>query len=92
MGSHRFFDEAGHLIEVKVFRSGVLHATGMLDSLGQKVWGMDIVLEGRCRKETGNYLEGMRDGEWTFYAPDGRVEQEGGYRQVIGTALGNGTT
>ena len=41
---------------------------------------MDIVLEGRCRKETGNYLEGMRDGEWTFYAPDGRVEQEGGYR------------
>ena len=36
MGTHRFYDEEGHMVEVKVFRRGVLSASGMLDSLGRR--------------------------------------------------------
>ena len=80
MGTHRYFDESGHLIEVKVFRNGQLHATGMLDSLGRRFGEWTLFWKEGMRKETGHYLEGKRDGNWTFYATDGRVEQEGGYR------------
>ena len=80
MGTHRFFDESGHLIEVKVFRAGALHATGTLDSLGRRSGEWTLYWKEGMRKETGRYSEGKRDGDWTFYAMDGRVEQEGGYR------------
>jgi len=80
MGMHRFFDEGGHLIEVKVFRSGTLHATGMLDSLGRRSGEWTLFWKEGMRKESGSYLDGKRDGDWTFYARDGRIEQEGGYR------------
>jgi len=80
MGTHRFFDEMGHLVEVKVFRDGVLTATGMLDSLGRRTgpW-TEFWPEGEL-KASGPYAEGLRDGEWQFFARDGRLEQEGGYR------------
>jgi len=80
MGTHRFFDEAGHLVEVKVFREGVLSAIGLLDSLGRRSGPWKVFWpEGGVRAE-GPYFEGLREGDWKFFARDGRLEQEGGYR------------
>ena len=81
MGTHRFFDESGHLVEVKVYREGVLDAVGMLDSLGRRTGDWTLYWQEGSRKAAGPYLEGVRDGAWVFYAKDGRVEQEGGYRK-----------
>lgn len=81
MGTHRFFDEAGHLVEVKVFRSGVLHASGMLDSLGRRTGPWTEFWPDGTQKAMGPYLEGERDGDWQFFARDGRLEQEGGFRK-----------
>ena len=80
MGTHRFFDEAGHLVEVKVFRSGQLQASGMLDSLGRRTGPWTEFWADGTPKAMGTYLEGKRDGDWQFFARDGRLEQEGGYR------------
>ena len=81
MGTHRFFDESGHLVEVKVFRSGVLMASGMLDSLGRRTGPWTEFWPDGTPKAVGPYLEGERDGDWQFYARDGRLEQEGGFRK-----------
>ena len=80
MGAHRYYDESGYLVEVKVFREGMLRATGMLDSLGRRTgpW-IEFWPEGETRAE-GTYLEGLRDGDWRFFARDGRLEQEGGFQ------------
>ena len=72
-GTHRFFDEEGHLVEVKVFRDGVLSATGMLDSLDVEQ-GHEGVLAGRAGA-SGPYAEGLRDGDWQFFARDGRLSR-----------------
>lgn len=80
MGTHRYFDEAGHLVEVKVFRSGVLQASGMLDSLGRRTgpW-IEFWPDGEPKAQ-GPYVAGEREGDWQFFARDGRLEQEGSYR------------
>ena len=77
MGTHRYFDEAGHLVEVKVFRSGVLQASGMLDSLGRRTgpW-IEFWPDGEPKAQ-GPYVAGEREGDWQFFARDGRLEQEG---------------
>lgn len=80
MGTHRFFDEQGHLVEVKVFREGVLGATGSLDSLGRRTGDWTEFWPNGEVRSAGPYKEGLREGQWTFYSRDGRVEQEGGYR------------
>ena len=79
MGTHRYFDEAGHLVEVKVFRSGVLQASGMLDSLGRRTgpW-IEFWPDGEPKAQ-GPYVAGEREGDWQFFARDGRLEQEGSY-------------
>lgn len=81
MGTHRFFDEQGHLVHVKVFREGVLNAMGSLDSLGRRTgdWTLFYASDGK-RKAEGPYLEGKRHGEWKYYATDSRLEQEGEFR------------
>lgn len=81
MGTHRFFDDQGHLVEVKVFREGVLDATGMLDSLGRRTGMWTMFWTDGARRSEGGFLDGKREGPWTFYARDGRVEQEGEYRE-----------
>ena len=80
MGTHRFFDEQGHLVEVRVFREGVLHASGTLDSLGRRSGPWVLFWPDGERKAAGEYLEGRRDGAWTFFRVDGSTEQEGAYR------------
>lgn len=81
MGTHRFFDEQGHLVGVRVFREGVLQASGMLDSLGRRTGDWVLYWETGERRSAGQYLDGKREGFWEFFDRDGRVEQEGTYRQ-----------
>lgn len=83
MGTHRFFDEEGHLVEVKVFRFGVLQTSGMLDSMGRRSGPWTEFWPDGTPKAVGSYLEGKRDGDWQFYARDGRLEQEGGFRMDL---------
>lgn len=80
MGTHRFFDEEGHLVEVRVFRDGVLKESGGLDSLGRRTGTWIQYWEDGTRRAEGGYLEGRREGKWTYFTRDGRVEQEGGFR------------
>lgn len=81
MGTHRFFDDQGHLMHVKVFREGVLSAMGSLDSLGRRTgdWTLFYAVE-ETRKAQGPYLDGERHGQWKFYTIDGRLEQLGEFR------------
>jgi len=81
MGTHRFYDEKGHLIEVNVYREGVLNATGMLDSLGRRTGPWEEFWKAGEIRAKGNYAEGLREGNWLFYARDGGLEQEGGFRR-----------
>lgn len=80
MGTHRFFDEKGHLVEVRVFREGMLHASGSLDSLGRRSGEWKLFWPSGEVKAEGGYLDGKRDGPWTFLRVDGTTEQEGAYR------------
>ena len=80
MGTHRFFDEEGHLVEVRVFRNGTLEAVGMLDSLGRRTGLWELFWSDGSIRATGDYLEGMRHGDWKFLDRDGKLEQEGSYR------------
>lgn len=81
MGTHRFFDEEGHLVEVRVFREGMLNASGMLDSLGRRTGEWVMYWPDGSRKAVGGYLEGKRDGDWVYYRLDGTVEQEGVFQR-----------
>lgn len=81
MGTHRFYDEEGHMVEVKVFRQGVLSASGMLDSLGRRTGPWLVYWPDGSVKESGEYLAGVKEGDWTYFRRDGETEQEGGYRQ-----------
>ena len=77
MGTHRFFDEEGHLVEVKVFRDGVLSATGMLDSrVAEQGPGRSLAEELRHRGR----MRGIARWRLAIFYRDGRLEQEGGYR------------
>ena len=81
MGTHRFFDENGHLVEVKVFREGILNAAGMLDTLGRRTGEWTLYWKDGTAKAEGEYLNGVREGSWRFFRQDGSVEQEGEYRE-----------
>jgi antitoxin component YwqK of YwqJK toxin-antitoxin module len=81
MGTHRFFDEEGHLVEVKVFREGVLNASGTLDSLGRRTGQWTLYWNDGTPKAEGGYENGKREGSWRFLRLSGSVEQEGEYRQ-----------
>lgn len=81
MGTHRFFDEQGHLVEVRVFREGLLQASGGLDSLARRTGAWIHYWEDGSKKAQGDYSEGLKSGKWTYFSRDGRVEQEGGFRE-----------
>lgn len=80
MGIHRFFDDEGHLVEVKVFREGVLEASGMLDASGLRTGEWTLFWPDGTARAVGPYLEGEREGPWKFFNRMGRLEQEGDYR------------
>lgn len=80
MGTHRYFDREGHLVEVKVFRDGALAATGMLDEFGRRTGPWTLFWKDGSVRAKGEYAEGLQEGEWQFFDRDGRLEQQGGYR------------
>ena len=83
--THRYFDEAGHLIEVKVFRNPAsCHATGMLDSLGRRSGEWTLFWkEGMRGRRRGIIWKVKRDGELDVLCP----RWSGGTRRV---AIGQG--
>ena len=81
MGTHRYFDQNGHLVEVKVYREGSLAATGMLDSLGRRTGPWKEYWKVGEVKAEGRYLEGLKEENWLFYSREGKLDQEGGFRR-----------
>lgn len=78
-GIHREFSQEGKVIGAKVYAEGVLTAEGILDTAGrqQGMW-KELYPDGKI-KSKGEYINSKRVGEWVFYHPNEKVEQNGKY-------------
>lgn len=84
-GVCREFSQEGKIMSSKIYRNGYLAGDGIIDEKGEKQgnwkefhYGKQE--KGRKTKAEGNYINGMRDGKWTFYYEDGSTEQKGVYK------------
>lgn len=85
-GYELFFAANGQIRYAKRYKQGELIAEGKMDTLGREdsVW---VYYENQIVSCKGNFLEGAKNGKWTYYFTDGKVEQTGYYKsnQLSGT-------
>jgi len=78
-GIHREFSPEGEVLNAKVYVEGVLVGEGIIDTLGrqQGMW-KEFHPNGEIKSQ-GEYLNGNRINDWTFFHPNKKVEQKGKY-------------
>ena len=88
-GVSRRFDESGEVIGGSVFESDQIIAEGItqMDGTRSGFW-KEYWDNGNVRSE-GVYIDGVRDGEWTFYRFSGEKEQQSTFK-VTSMADGHG--
>lgn len=69
----------GKIVNAKVYVDGVLTGEGIIDTAGQKQGPWKEYYPNNVLKSKGNYLNGKRVDEWTFYFSNEKTEQKGKY-------------
>lgn len=81
VGIHKEYNQDGKLITAKEYTGdGELLGEGLFDEKGQRTgfWKLYDQYFNYYFGE-GNYVNGLKDGKWIFYYPDGKTELEGYY-------------
>jgi uncharacterized protein len=78
-GIQREFSPEGKVIAAKVFTDGVLVGEGILDTAGRQQGPWKEYHPNGELKSQGEYLNGKRILDWTFYHPNKKTEQKGKY-------------
>lgn len=79
VGIHKEYDKSGKIITAKEYTAvGELLGQGLFDKNGSRsgIWKLYDIYNSYFFAE-GNYLNGLKDGKWIFYYPDGKTELEG---------------
>ncbi|MBL7891935.1 MAG: toxin-antitoxin system YwqK family antitoxin [Bacteroidia bacterium] len=78
-GAFREFSIDGKITSSKIFKDGILVGEGIYDEANKEQghW-KEYHVNGQLKAE-GEYKDGKHIGEWTFYHPNGKVEQKGKY-------------
>jgi uncharacterized protein len=80
-GVFRQYDSTGRISGSEVYKDGVLTGKGIFDEKGREQGHWKEYHETGELKAEGDYLNGTRVGDWTFYYADGKTDQKGKYDQ-----------
>ncbi|MBN1598477.1 MAG: hypothetical protein JW894_09300 [Bacteroidales bacterium] len=78
VGIHNRYDNDGNITETRIYSdNGELLSVGLIDIEGNKkgIW-KNYYLDGSI-KETGEYVNNLKEGRWTYYFNNGQIEQIG---------------
>jgi len=76
-GVRREYDSEGRLIKSYIFSEGNMIAKGIINEKGIKQGIFTEFYENGQKKSEGEYLNSKKVGEWIYYYPDGKLEQQG---------------
>jgi antitoxin component YwqK of YwqJK toxin-antitoxin module len=81
VGIHKEYNETGAVIVAKEYdENGELIGEGLFDDNGYRTGKWKLFdAEGNYYYAEGNYSKGLKEGKWTYFYPDSKVEQEGFY-------------
>ncbi len=80
VGTHRFYDDEGNIIDGKIYNDrGILLAEGIVDAEGKRQgdW-KDYYASGKV-KAVGLYNDNRKTGNWKYFFENGSIEQTGNY-------------
>ncbi|HTF04660.1 MAG TPA: hypothetical protein VK826_11580, partial [Bacteroidia bacterium] len=86
-GVFRQYSEEGKITGSEVYKDGVLIGKGIFDEKGREQGHWKEYHDTGELKAEGDYLNGVKVGEWKFFYPDGKTDQQGTYDQR-GRAIG----
>lgn len=78
-GIRREFDTEGNVVRSFTFRNGIMIAEGVIGEDGQRQGFWKEYYAYGAIKSIGNYLNGLRVGDWEYFYPDGKLEQRGSF-------------
>lgn len=73
------YAEDGKILNAKIYVDGVLTGEGVFDTAGLKQGPWKEYYPNNVIKSKGNYLNGKRVDDWTFYFSNEKIEQKGKY-------------
>lgn len=76
-GLRREYSEDGTIVKGYIFSRGIMLSEGITDAFGKKQGPWKEYYESGELLASGNYKNGLRTGEWTFYHRNGKTEQKG---------------
>ena len=80
VGIHKFYDDAGTLLNAKIFNdNGIVVSEGMLTEDGKKEGHWRNLYENGELKSEGNFKNSRQTGEWKFFFSGGVPEQIGNF-------------
>lgn len=76
-GVRREYDSEGRLIRSYIFNEGSMVASGIINEKGIRQGKFTEFYENGQKKSEGEYLNSRKVGDWRYYYPDGKLEQQG---------------
>ena len=78
-GVFRMYSDSGTITGAEVYEDGVLVGTGIYDASGKQQGHWKEFHDTGELKAEGDYKDGMKVGQWTYYYADGKIDQVGKY-------------